>query len=138
MDVVFSIQNYAIIKVLPVVPPDIEIKRTDKSETFNSIQQGEMELMGGDGIEGFQIRSFFPNRKYDFIKPGATYSGDEYVHFFKATMDAKIPMKACMTFENGDILFNAPVKIKSFNYSADQAGDISYTLSCVKYKFVKV
>jgi len=138
MDVVFSIQNYAIIKVLPVVPPNIEIKRSDKSEVFDSIQLGEMELMGGKGSRKLTIRSFFPNKQYEYVRPKASCVAMEYVRFFQAVWDAQIPVKVSKTLNDGTILLNTPMKIKTFDYYADQAGDIAYTLSFVEYKFVKV
>lgn len=138
MNIILSVNNAEIIKTLPVVPPDISIDEATNIETFQTMNSGELILLGEEGLRSLSIDSIFPNHNYPWLKSGSSYDGWTYVDFIKKYKKEKRPMRIVITSKFKKEVLNMPVVVESFSYSLDQTGDIRYSIQFKEYKFVDV
>lgn len=139
MDIVVSANNNQEILVFPVVPPDTgAIEKPAKNEIFETINQGELNLIGNLGLRSLSIDSFFPNKPYSWIKKGSLANGWAYVDFFDRWRAARVPIRIVITTKDGQERLNMPCTVENFTHVLDKAGDIKYTLELKEYSFVKV
>lgn len=136
MDIVFSANNRQEVKVLPVVSPDsVEISIPQDNMDFDTIN-GKIKLIGQMGLTTVRINSFFPTKRYSWMRHGASADGWSYVKFFDTWRKAKVPIRFVMTTDEGATRLNIACVVNDFSYSVDQAGDIQYSLDIEEYKFV--
>lgn len=136
MDIVFSADNNKEVYVIPIVTPPINIDQPSKNQVFETINQGEINLPGQRGLTKISWNSFFPNRRYPFIKKGALYNGWLYVDFFNRWRDKKVPLRIVITNKYGVEVLNLPVLIDSFTTDIDKVGDIVYSIALSEYKLL--
>lgn len=137
MDIVVSANNNEEVYVLPVVPPlEDLINSTYNNGTFDTMQLGEINLIGMKGLRTINIQSFFPTKEYPWIKKGASSNGWDYVNFFNKWADNRNPIRIIITSGTNTII-NMACTVESFNYGIDKVGDIKYTLDLKEYRFVK-
>ena len=89
MDIIFSANNNEEIKIIPVIPQDLP--QVDKSYSSSSINTlyGELNLIGVKGLRSLTLESFFPSRRYPFMRPGSTTDYSSYIRFFEKWADEK-------------------------------------------------
>lgn len=134
MDIFLSINNREQVIKLPVVPPSFEIQSPNNNETYNTVSQGDIKLIGLRGLESISISSFFPVKDYPFLRD-RTYKGWEYVNIIKKWIDRRLPIRLVIT----DTPINMPCSIESFQYGVkDGSGDIYYTLALAEFKFINL
>jgi len=138
MDIVFSARNNEIIRVLPVVPPDIPVVSSSNHEEFMTVHFGVLKLIGEPGLKEISIDSFFPSRDNDFMKPYSVADPMNYIEFFETFNNLKEPIRCVMTLKNGTVFQNLPVVIDSFIPRVRKNGDVGYQLKVSEYKFVGV
>lgn len=93
MDIIFSANNNEQVLVLPILPENMpEFVQTFKNTTFETIN-GELNLIGTKALMTVSITSFFPNKKYSFIRPKANPEGWAYVSFFNKYANQKMPIR---------------------------------------------
>jgi len=136
LDIIFSANNNEEIKILPFVPPDIEISQQQNNEQFETINSGTLNLIGDIGLRSLSIQSFFPIHEYSSIKRGASVDGWSYVEFFKKWRSKRVPIRIVMTSATGKEILNMPCTIDEFDYREKRNGDIAYSLTISEYKFV--
>lgn len=138
MDIVFSANNNEEIKILPVVPNDIEIQQMQNNEEFQTINNGTLNLIGDIGLRNLSIQSFFPIHDYSWIKKGAGNDAWEYIDFFKKWRNNRVPIRLIMTTKDGKEVLNMACTIDGFSYAEKRNGDIAYSLEIKEYKFVNL
>ncbi|MEH6940774.1 hypothetical protein [Bacillus sp. JJ722] len=131
MDVVFSANNRKETLKLPIVPEGLEWPRPQKNETFDTIQKGEIKLIGLKGLIRFSISSFFPMKPYPFAK--SKVMGKEAIAFFTKWQDKRQSIRVVITNKSGLELLNIPVTIENFTHGIDRAGDIPYKLDIEEF-----
>ncbi|MGD6845229.1 hypothetical protein ACQCVH_22255 [Bacillus infantis] len=136
MDIVFSANNREEILKLPIVPPDLTWDSPQTNETFDTIQQGELNLIGLKGLVSFSISSFFPMKRYPFAKSAVL--GNQAVTFFEKWRKKRVPIRVVITNKKGQELLNLAITIDNFTHGFDQAGDIQFTLDIKEYRFPRV
>ena len=138
MDIIFSANNNEQVLTLPILPENMpELVQSYKNSTFESIN-GELNLIGTKALGTVSFSSFFPNKKYSFIRPKAIENGWEYVAFFNKYTENKMPVRMILLDnENNDIL-NIAFSVESFNFFVDKVGDIQYSIDLKEYRFPKV
>ena len=133
MDIFLSVNNREQIVQLPVVPSEFTITKPRKNDTFETATQGDLKLLGPEGLRGIVINSFFPVRDYPFLRSRA-YKGFEYVYIIDTWLAAKLPIRLIIT----DTPINMAVTIDNFEYTVKQDGDLNYTLECVSFPMPNV
>lgn len=135
MDIFLSINRREEVIQLPIVPPELEVSFPWGNETFQTINQGEIKMIGLEGLKSITIESFFPAKEYPFARD-RTYRSWEYVSIIKRWMRQRVPIRVVTT--NTHLPINLPMTIDNFSYkSQDGSGDVYYTLSLSEFKFVK-
>ena len=134
MDILFASLDGSITLIVPVVQPPVKFSRQGKHETFETLKQGDIILLGGKGLKTVEWSSFFPVNKlfYNFVKYGAQENGKEYVTFLEEHMEDETPFRLIIT-ENNKTIRNMLVVVDSFEWEYDKVGDIPYSLKLVEY-----
>jgi len=134
LDIFLSINNREQIIQLPVVPVEFKIQSGMDNETFKTINQGEIKLIGMPSLQTINIEAFFPGRDYSFLRD-RSYSGWEYVELISAWKKRRVPVRLIIT----ETPINMACTIESFEYGPkDGSGDIHYTLSLSEFRFIEL
>lgn len=135
MDFTLSYNNKEEVLVFPVVPnAGIQLSRDQGNQAFDGINH-ELQALGNMKLATFSITSFFPLKRYSFLRPYSSINGWHYVRVIEAVRKRKIPFRALHLDNNGQEVFNLPVTVENFEYWLDQAGDIGYTIDFKEYRF---
>lgn len=135
MDFTLSYNNKEEVLVFPVVPnAGIQLSRDQDNQSFDGINH-ELQALGNMKLATFSITSFFPLKRYSFLRPYSSINGWHYVRVIEAVRKRKIPFRALHLDNNGQEVFNLPVTVENFEYWLDQAGDIGYTIDFKEYRF---
>jgi hypothetical protein len=135
MDFTLSYNNKEEVLVFPVVPnAGIQLSRDQENQAFDGINH-ELQALGNMKLATFSITSFFPLKRYSFLRPYSSINGWHYVRVIEAVRKRKIPFRALHLDNNGQEVFNLPVTVENFEYWLDQAGDIGYTIDFKEYRF---
>ncbi|MTI57489.1 hypothetical protein [Geosporobacter ferrireducens] len=134
MDIYLSINNREQLITLPVLPTEFRIQSGMKNDTYDTISQGEIKLIGMETLKSISIQSFFPSKDYSFLKDRA-YKGWEYVNMLEAWKTRRVPIRLVIS----DTPVNMACTIESFEYGLqDGSGDIYYTLTLSEFKFIEL
>jgi len=133
MDIFLSVNNREQILQLPVVPPEFTITKPRKNEVFETATQGDLKLLGTEGLKGIIINSFFPVRDYPFLRSRA-YRGFEYVYIIDTWLNAKLPIRLIVT----ETPINMAVTVDNFEYRIGSDGDLYYMLECCQFPMPNV
>ncbi|WDV47144.1 hypothetical protein PV797_05430 [Clostridiaceae bacterium M8S5] len=132
MDIFLSINNREEVIKLPVLPTEFKTNSSMKNQSYETISQGEIKLIGTESLKTISIQSFFPNKEYEFARDDK-YKGWEYVELIEDWKKKRIPIRLTIT----NSLINMPCTIESFEYGLqDGSGDIYYTLSLSEFKYI--
>ena len=115
---------------LPVLPTAFTVSKPQKNDTFETITQGELKLIGLTGLKSISFSSFFPVRDYTFLRDRSD-KGYGYVHTLDTWIAKRIPMRLIIT----DTPINMAVVIDSFEYTVKSDGDLAYTINFVEFRF---
>ncbi len=120
--------------VVPIVPPDVDIKTGGENETLKTAK-GNIRLVGEKTLKTVSWSSIFPvNKKYGFITVGARTNGYDYTGFLDNACSAKIPIRIVITTNNKRTLCNMLATVDDgFTWSIDTAGDIKYSITLTEF-----
>ena len=93
------------------------------TETFETVSQGELQLIGVPKLKGITISSFFPVRDYPYLRD-TSMKGWEYVYKIDTWIEQKLPIRLIIT----DTPINMAVAVKDFDYSIKTDGDLWYNI----------
>nr|DAH06889.1 MAG TPA: tail assembly protein [Caudoviricetes sp.] len=123
MDIYLSVNNRADILKIPVLPSEFTISKPQSTDVFDTVSQGELQLIGKSKLKGITISSFFPVRDYSYLRD-TSMKGWEYVYKIDTWIEQKIPIRLVIT----DTPINMAVAVKNFEYTIKTDGDLWYTL----------
>lgn len=134
MDIFLSTMDRKQIIKLPVIPSEFRIPSPNQNETYNTISQGDIKLLGPKGLKGISIQSFFPSKDYPFLKD-RTYKGWEYQTIIEGWQSKKEPIR--LVIVNPKPIVNMLCSIENFEYGIkDGSGDIDYTLALSEFRLL--
>lgn len=134
MDIFLSINNREQVIQLPIVPSEFKVPSPVNNETYTTIKQGDIKLLGQRGLKAIVIDTFFPSKDYPFSRD-KTYKGWEYVEIIESWIDLRVPIRLIATGTPVNIL----MAIDNFEYGyRDGSGDVYYTLSLSEFKEIKL
>lgn len=132
MDIFLSINNNEQVIQLPVVPTEFKITSPQNHETFATISQGDIKLIGLRGLKSIIIDSFFPKKDYPFLRSRDIF-GWEYVEIIESWIDRRVPIRLIVT----GTPINIAMSIDNFEYGVqDGSGDVYYSLALSEFKFI--
>ena len=79
MDIYLSVNNRAEVMRLPVLPSSFTISKPQTTQVFETVSQGELQLIGTPKLKGITINSFFPIKDYPYLRD-TSMKGWEYVY----------------------------------------------------------
>lgn len=134
MDIFLSINNREQVIQLPIVPSEFKVPSPMSHETYTTINQGDIKLLGQRGLKSIVIDSFFPSKDYPFARD-RSHKGWEYVEIIEAWMDRKVPIRLIAT----NTPINLAMAIDNFEYGLqDGSGDVYYSLALSEFKFIEI
>ncbi|MEK5070793.1 hypothetical protein [Sporosarcina sp. FSL K6-1508] len=134
MDIFLSVNNREEIIQLPIVPSEFKINSPVKNETFTTINQGDIKLMGERGLKDLTIETFFPNKEYSFARSNQ-YTRWQYVEMIESWIERKLRVRLVVTGSPVNMI----TAIDNFEYGPqDGSGDIYYSLSLSEFKDIKL
>jgi len=134
MDIFLSVNNREEIIQLPIVPSEFKINSPVNNETFTTINQGDIKLMGESGLKDLTIDTFFPNKEYSFARSNQ-YTSWQYVEMIESWIERKLRVRLVATGSPVNML----TAIDNFEYGVqDGSGDIYYSLSLSEFKDIKL
>jgi len=133
MDIFLSINNREQVLKLPVVPEVFEISKPHKNEVFETVNQGDLKLIGLAGLKSIAFNSFFPVRNYPFLRD-KTYKGFEYVYILDTWRARRLPIRIIIT----ETPINMPCVIDDFSYRIGPSGDLYYSIVLGEFRFVQL
>ncbi|SDJ76182.1 hypothetical protein [Salimicrobium halophilum] len=134
MEIYLSINNREEVMQIPVLPPEFKINDPQNNDTFTTIRQGDIKLIGLEGLKSFSLSSFFPNKEYYFSQNNEMFGWD-YVETIERWKKRRLPLRLIIT----GTPINWAVAIDSFEYGTqDGTGDIYYTMTFTDFPFIRV
>lgn len=135
MEIFLSINNREQVIQLPILPEEITIQSPHNNEKYNTISQGDINLIGTRGLKTINIKSFFPKQEMT-ISRNNQYFGWDYPEIIESWIDRRIPIRITVTGINKPV--SMAVTIDSFEYGTDSSGDVFYSLALTEFKFVNI
>lgn len=134
MDIFISVNNREQVIKLPVLPQEIKINTGMKNETYDTINIGEIKLIGLPKLKSISLSSFFPAQYYPFLKD-RKYKAYEYVNMIDEWKSRRVPIRFIVT----DTPINMACTIETFDYGEqDGSRDVYYTLALEEFKFIQL
>lgn len=134
MDIYLSINNREQVIKLPVLPTEFKIQSGMKNETYDTINQGEIKLIGMEALKSISLQSFFPDKEYSFSRD-TSYMGWEYVELIEKWKARRVPIRLVIT----ETPINMACTIEAFEYGLqDGTEDVYYTLTLSEFKFIEL
>ncbi len=134
MDIFLSINNREQVIQLPVVPTQVKISTGMNNQTYETVAQGEIKLIGLATLSSIVLDSFFPVKKYPFTRD-TTLIGWDDVTLIEDWKSRRIPIRLVIS----GTPINMACSIERFEYGVqDGSGDVYYTLELSEFRFVKV
>ena len=119
--------------IIPVVPPEIPIVNPTKNQVFETIN-GDLNIIGNEGLKEFGWDSFFPCKEYKFAAVGSSKNGWDYVDFINKCKKNKEPIRIVATTDDKHTVLNILASIEKWEYRIDKAKDIKYSLGLKEFK----
>lgn len=120
--------------IVPIVPPDVDIKTGGENETLKTAK-GNIRLVGEKTLKTVAWSSIFPvNKNYSFVAVGSRSNGYDYTDFLDNACSAKIPIRIVITTVNKRTLCNMLATVDDgFSWTVDTAGDIKYSINLTEF-----
>lgn len=113
--------------LLPITPEKFELKTEHNSQTFETLEVGELVVLGKRKAEKLSFSSFFPDNFYEFSNSYA--SAYSFVNSIIEMKNLNKPVRVMITGTNINKMFY----ISSFNYEEkDGTGDIYYSIDFIE------
>jgi hypothetical protein len=134
MDIYLSTNDRKQLIKLPILPSEFTISSPSQNETYTTITQGDIKLIGPAGLKAISLQTFFPYHRYSFSRD-STISAWKMVGMIENWKALKIPIRLVIVDPNP--LVNMLCAIENFEYGLkDGSKDVYYTLSLSEFKMV--
>lgn len=131
MDIYLSVNNRADILKIPVLPSSFTISKPQSLKTFETVSQGDLQLIGTPKLKGITIESFFPVKDYPYLRD-TSMKGWEYVYKIDTWIAEKLPIRLVIT----DTPINMAAAVKNFEYTVKTDGDLWYSLELEEFTLI--
>lgn len=132
MNIFLSVNNGAEIITLPVIPPEISIKKGQSSEMFKTTDNAWIRIIGEPELKTISWSAFFPIRDYPFLKSREIW-GFDYVFKLDTWIKQKLPIR--LVIDVGNI--NLAVAVTNFDYTVGRDGNINYSLEFGEFNLLE-
>lgn len=135
MDIYLSVNNRAEVIQLPVLPSSFTVSKPQSLQTFETVTDKDLQLIGTPKLKSISISSFFPvsNKSgYSYIRNSSMWGWD-YVYKIDTWIEQKLPIRLIIT----DTPINMAVAVSNFEYSIKTDGDLWYTLELEEFNLLE-
>lgn len=133
MDIFLSVNNREQVLKLPVLPAEFTVSKPQKNETFETVSQGELKLLGTPGLKKITFSSIFPVGDYAFLRD-KSYNGFEYAYIIDKWIEQKLPIRLIIT----NTPINMVVAVDDFEYTIKSDSDLHYSITLSEFKLVNI
>lgn len=128
VSIYLSINNNEEVLQIPVTPPEIEIKSSQGTQTFETSGYGFIRIIGSRELTSISWKSIFPVRDYPFRKD-YSLNGREYADKLNNWRDRRLPIRLVITSSGfADISVNIACVISELNTTVGSGGDTEYSI----------
>lgn len=121
--------------LFPIMPSSFSLEGSSTIHTSNVVKLGEVSVYGGNNLRRISINSFFPSRKYHFVKTPSLQEPYDYVNQIRDWMNKGQDVRFIITETDINML----CFIESFEYGEQDASrDVYFTLNLVECKIPKI
>lgn len=131
MDIYLSVNNREQVMRLPVLPPEFSVSKPQSNETFETVTQGQLKLIGRPSLKSISWSSFFPVRDYPFLRDRSN-TAFGYLYILDTWISQKLPIRLIIT----ETPINMACCIDDFSYSIKKDGDMNYSITLGEVPFV--
>ena len=119
----------------PVVPPSIEVNRSNNIDTESVIKFGEVPIFNGTALKTIEFTSFFPNQEYNFCDYTGFMKPYEFSEKIQKWMYEGKPLRIIVT----DSPTNMQCLIQQFDtVEQDGTRDLYFTLNLIEYRPIEI
>src|SRR5690606_22667635 len=123
-EIVFSAENRKEILRLPIIPEKFEVSFPHKVEVIETIDAGEMSIIGNPQLKGISFETWAPNKSYSFAK--SKVMAPQLKEFFTRWKRKERPIRIVVTSSSGWEIHNELYAIANFTFGYDRVGDMPY------------
>ena len=121
--------------LFPIMPSSFNLEGSSTIHTSNVVKLGEVSVYGGNNLRRISIDSFFPSRKYHFVKTPSVQEPYDYVNQIRDWMNKGQDVRFIITETDINML----CFIESFEYGEQDASrDVYFSISLVECKIPKL
>lgn len=121
--------------LFPIMPSSFNLEGSSTIHTSNVVKLGEVSVYGGNNLRRISIDSFFPSRKYHFVKTPSLQEPYDYVNQIRDWMNKGQDVRFIITETDINML----CFIESFEYGEQDASrDVYFSISLVECKIPKL
>ena len=124
MDIYLSVNNREQVLRLPVLPSEFNVSKPQSNETFDTVTQGQLKLIGRPSLKSISWSSFFPVRDYPFLRDRSD-TAFGYLYTLDTWISKKLPVRLIIT----ETPINMACSIDDFSYSIKKDGDMHYSIT---------
>ena len=124
MDIFLSVNNREQVLRLPVLPSEFNVSKPQSNETFDTVTQGQLKLIGRPSLKSISWSSFFPVRDYPFLRDRSD-TAFGYLYTLDTWISKKLPVRLIIT----ETPINMACSIDDFSYSIKKDGDMHYSIT---------
>ncbi|MER2039720.1 MAG: hypothetical protein ABS944_16355 [Solibacillus sp.] len=136
MDIFVSSEDRKEVLQLPIIPEELSVKFPHNNQTFSTISEGDIKLIGMPGLKSIAFDSWFPMKEYSFAK--SPLLGTEAKEFFVKWKKKRRPIRIVIVNNNGYEFHNELYAIEEIGFGYDRVGDMTYSLSLEQFVPKKV
>lgn len=124
IDIYFSVNNREQILKLPVPPPEFTVTKPRTNGVFETVNSGQLNLIGNEQLKTISWSSFFPIRDYPFLRDRSD-TAYGYLYTLDSWYKQKLPMRLIITGTS----INMACTIEDFQYTIKTDGDMWYSIT---------
>jgi len=129
MDIFLSVNNREEVIQLPVLPSEFTVSKARNNEVFETVSQGEINLIGKEKLKSISWSCFLPMKDYPFLRD-KSYNAFGYLYKLDTWYNQQLPMRLIIT----DTPINMACTIDDFQYTIGRDGDMKYSISLSEVK----
>ena len=131
MDIYLSVNNREQVLRLPVLPAEFSVAKPQANVVFETVEQGQLKLIGTTNLKTISWSSFFPSKDYPFLKDRSDKAFG-YLYTIDTWIQQKLPIRLVIT----DTPINMACCVDDFSYSIKKDGDLYYSITLSEFKLV--
>lgn len=131
MDIYLSVNNREQVICLPVLPSEFTVSKPRSNEVFETVSQGELNLIGRSQLKSISWDSFFPSKDYPFLRDRSN-TAFGYLYLLDTWYEQKLPMRLIIT----ETPINMACTIEDFSYTIKKDGDMHYSITLSEVKLI--